>query len=158
MITQDELKKLLNYDPETGVFTRQLLNGLEVAGSIDSFGHRQIQIGSKRHMAHRLAWLYVFGEFPNFEIDHINGDPDDNRINNLRLATRKQNMENRKLHVNNTSGHRGITWHRNKWEARVSHHGKRIHVGNFNNLQDAVSAAKAAREQLFTHDHGRDAA
>lgn len=158
MITQEQLKNLLNYDPETGVFTRQLMNGFEIAGSIDSFGHRQIQIGSKRHMAHRLAWLYVFGKFPNFEIDHINGDPDDNRISNLRLATRKQNMENRKLHVNNTSGYRGITWHRNKWEARVSHHGKRIHVGNFDNLQEAVNAAKTAREQLFTHDHGRDAA
>ena len=104
-------------------------------------------------MAHRLAWLFHYGEWPENHIDHINGDRSDNRICNLREATVKQNGENRKLHKNNTSGYRNVRWkkERNKWEVSIRHNRKLHSIGLFSNLDDAIDAAKKARDQLFTH-------
>jgi len=159
MLTQAELKQLLIYDADTGQFTR-LVSATrsdrigEKAGALNGFGHRQIRLNGKLYMAHRLAWLYVYGEWPETNLDHINGSPDDNRIINLRLATSKQNQENVKLRVDNASGYRGVNWSKSerKWVARVQHHTQRILVGKFDILSDAVNAVKEARNQLYTHN------
>lgn len=102
MITQEELKESLHYDPDTGIFTWRKSKGPAkkgtVAGKIYK-SHPYIKIGVCRHSidAHRLAWLYVYGEWPTMDIDHINRDPTDNRICNLRHVSRSENNRNRVL-------------------------------------------------------------
>ena len=159
MLTQAELKELLSYDADTGQFTR-LMSATrtdrigKIAGKNRPDGYREIKINGKEYYAHRLAWLYVHGEWPADQIDHINGVRSDNRIDNLRLASKKQNMENRKQQINNKSGYRGVYWHTTsgKWRARVKHHGKHYESGSFDVLEEAAAAAKAMRDQLFTHN------
>ncbi len=97
-----------------------------VAGSPDKSGHILIGIDQIRYKAHRLAWFYINGVWPPYEIDHINGIPSDNRINNLRLiSARWQQRANQKLRKDNKSGLKGVSWHpKNGWRARCSKGGK----------------------------------
>ncbi len=147
MITQNKLKSILSYNPEIGTFKwnksgsgRKL--SLE-AGSLDSDGYWQINIGKKVYKAHRLAWLYVNGDWPVNQIDHINEIKSDNRMSNLRLATNMENMRNRGKQKNNTSGYKGV-WFcergKRNWHAKIQHHGKSIHLGSF---YTAIEASKA---------------
>lgn len=158
ILTQDRLKELLDYDPETGVFTIRLYRGGrvkagEVAGAPMNRGYVHIKADGKKYLAHRLAWLWTHGAWPTNEIDHINGERDDNRIENLRSVTKKQNCENRKQQINNKSGYRGVHWHKasGKWQAMIRHCGELIPLGLFNDVTEAASVAKAARDKLFTH-------
>lgn len=157
MITQDELKHRLSYSEETGLFTwvNPTVNNCKVGSEAGTSlnGYRRIMVNGRIYMAHRLAWLYVHGYTPEHEIDHINGNRSDNRICNLRLATHKQNMENTRLQMNNTSGHRGVTWDRNrqKWIARINHFNEVTYLGRYANIEDAVTAVKNARDCCFTH-------
>lgn len=159
MIDVQYLKTVLNYDPETGVFIHKTTRSPRAfpgarAGRINTNGHRQITIDGKHYMAHRLAWLWVYGIWPNILIDHINGNRDDNRIFNLRLATHKQNMENQALHCNNSSGFRGVSWHKanKKWVAYVNHNGKRFYLGSYETFDHAAAIVKAERDKFFTHN------
>jgi hypothetical protein len=161
-ITQEKLKEILHYDPETGVFrwrksVANIIKPLDVAGSC-LLGYIKITIKRKSHNAHRLAWLYVTGCWPKNQIDHINGIGNDNKFSNLREATHKQNSENRCLPSTNTSGFRGVSWDKdsNKWRAYVKHNGKMKHLGRFQTAEEAAKVAAAKRAELFTHDHGRD--
>lgn len=156
--TQEQVKELFEYDPRNGVFTwkartcqRNMVG--KIAGTLNTFGHRQIRVDGTLRMAHHLAWLYITGEWPPENIDHVNGNPDDNRISNLRLATPKQNQENVKLRCDNSSGHKGVYWNKRerKWVARVQHHKTRIFVGRFDSLTDAVNAVKLTRDDVYTH-------
>ncbi len=158
MITQEILKSLLVYDPETGVFTNRVTRNVnamigKVAGTDQPDGYQRIKIFRKCYLSHRLAWLYVHGVWPIDQIDHINGIRNDNRLGNLRPVSQKENMENQKLHVGSKSGHRGVTWdtETGKWLAQVRHNTVIRKVGRFINLDDAVVAVKSARDGLFTH-------
>ena len=104
-------------------------------------------------MAHRLAWFYVYGAWPNGDLDHINGDKLDNRIANLREATRKQNMQNVRQHKHNTSGVKGVAWHsqRNKWRAYIFVDYRQIHLGLFD-TKEAAAAARMNAEEIY-HSH-----
>ena len=99
MLTQERLKQLLNYDPETGIFTRIIsvssnaLKG-DIAGWINGHGYRQLSIDYKKYDCHRLAFLYMLGKLPNEEVDHINHIRSDNRWINLREVTRHENKKN----------------------------------------------------------------
>jgi hypothetical protein len=156
------LKEILHYDPETGIFqwlvkkSRRTSIG-SVAGTI-THGYLSIKIDGKIYLNHRLAWLYVHSTWPQYEIDHIDGDKLNNRLENLRDATHKQNTENQKLLPSNKSGHRGVSWSQKgkKWRAYLKNNGKTIHLGYYEKLEDAALAAREAREKIFTHDHGRD--
>ena len=140
LITQERLKELLHYDPETGVFTRKVRTSARVrigdaSGATDSKGHRQISVGGKRYLAHRLAWLYVNGVWPRHQVDHINGARSDNRITNLREANVSQNQQNqRKPRSDSTSGYLGVSFNnqRGKWRAQIRVRGKVRHIGLFN--------------------------
>lgn len=107
MITQSELKKIFLYEKESGIFTRKRLN--KITGSKNNCGYLNININNKTYYAHRLAWLYVYGEFPK-HIDHINHIRTDNRIANLRNVEHKENRRNSSLISTNKSGVNGVFW------------------------------------------------
>lgn len=166
-ITQSELKELLDYNPDTGVFVWKVSRGREkrgnVGGSLHPDGYRYIQINGRRYLAHRLAWLYVYGQWPVDEIDHENHKRDCNCITNLCEATRKLNSRNRSLHKNNSSGTVGVVWkpRDKKWEAQIHHNGKHISGGLHADINDAIAKRKQLEKQYGFHDnHGmsRDAA
>lgn len=155
MIDRGTLIETFSYDAETGIFRRiKPIAGRrigDVAGRINGNGHRQIGISGKRYMAHRLAWLYVYGVWPSKELDHINGIRDDNRIVNLREATRSENCRNRKKPVTNTSGLKGVTWHKaaNKWAAQIKDYAqKHKHLGTFDCPAAAHFAYQVASDKL----------
>lgn len=161
MITQAELKELLHYDPETGIFrwrvsTAHRVKPWDVAGTKDDKDYIEIKHKNIRSKAHRLAWLYMTGEWPRHEIDHEDRVRSNNSWKNLRPATHKQNMENQPLKKTNTSGFRGVSWdkRKQKWEAYTMHNQKKIHVGYFDTAEEANQAAIAKRAELFTHDTG----
>ena len=133
---------------------------LKPAGSARPKGRRQIQVKGKSYLTHRLIWLYVYGKFPDGQVDHINGDPSDNRIENLRDVTNQENHKNRSKPRSNTSGHIGVHWDkdREKWRARIKLDGVEQHLGFFNVLEDAAAARQAASVKHGFHvNHGRGA-
>ena len=165
MITQKALKDFLHYDPETGIFTRRFATGTakagDVAGGVMKTGYHRISVDGVRYYTHRLAWLYIHGEFPPNHMDHIDGDPLNNRIDNLRAVTRNENMKNMKLCSTNKSGKHGVYWHKKagKWAARLHHKNKPIHLGLFVDFDAAVKRREDAEiEYGFHANHGRAAA
>lgn len=154
-VTVEHLRQVLDYNPETGVFLWKVATSSRspigsVAGTINKAGYRFISIDGRKYLAHRLAWLHVHGVWPSGDIDHVNRIKTDNRLINLREATRTQNNVNSKVRSDNTSGHRGVTWHRGsqKWRATVHLNGKQYQVGMFEVLEDAVEAQKVAQSKL----------
>lgn len=155
-VTHEQLLQLLNYEPDTGVFTwRVTRNGISpkgsTAGRVDTKGYVQIKIFYREYSAHRLAWFYVNGEWPTGELDHSNRVRHDNRIENLRLATRSQNAANRALQSSSKTGIKGVHWHKRdrRWEARITVNGRRTHLGQFAHIEDAAAAYRVAAEQHF---------
>ena len=117
-----------------------------VAGRVNN-GYREIGIKNIRYLAHRLAWLYVHGEWPQHQIDHIDGDKLNNLIANLRLATNSQNGANRGAPADNTSGYKGVSRAKQRWRAVISVKGRYRHLGTFGTAEEAYAAyCKAARE------------
>lgn len=115
------------------------------AGSTDSYGYRQVKIHGVNVFAHQIVWLMFNSDLP-VQIDHINRNRSDNRIENLRESNNALNQQNRSLSKNNTSGEQGVTLHGNKWYARIGLSGKRIGLGSFNTIQEATLAYKKAKE------------
>ena len=149
-LTAERLRELFHYDPLTGVFTRLVSTASnaragDVAGTLMQIGYLLIGIQGKSYLAHRLAWLFVHGEWPKDQIDHINRDRTDNRICNLREATIKQNQRNLSKSCNNTSGVPGVHWRsdRAKWWALIESDGQKHYLGMFNTKEEAIAARKA---------------
>jgi hypothetical protein len=155
IITQDRLKEVLHYDPETGIFTNRVTrNQLSVAGQQAGFitkpqGYRTIGLSGRQYREHRLAWLYVHGVWPSGDIDHINGNPADNRLCNLRDGTTQDNCNNqRKTRSDNTSGLMGARLFRpGKWQASIRSNGEYMHLGTFDNPEEAHLAYMAAKRK-----------
>jgi hypothetical protein len=159
-LTAEELRQTLRYDPETGHFTwlvKLSLRGMpgKVAGWKQKLGthhiYTLISIRNRSYMAHRLAWLYVHGEWPADLIDHINGDTLDNRIVNLRPATKSLNAANSRLPRDNTSGVKGVSWNKNagKWIANIAVRGKQHYLGIYSNKEKAAEAYRLAAVKFF---------
>jgi len=158
ILTQERLKELLHYNPETGVFTRACNKAYtkkgDVAGYSDRKGYVIIGLDRKQFKAHRLAWLYVYGYLPNSEIDHINRVKNDNRIVNLRIACGYENTQNvASPRVNNTTGFLGVHWHKEKQKfvASIAAYGKRMHLGQYDTAEEASVAYIAAKRQLHPY-------
>lgn len=148
-ISADILRMEFTYNPQTGVFTRRGED--KPSGRIATKGYRQIFIFGKRYMAHRLAWLYINGQWPVDQLDHINRNKDDNRIDNLREVSNKQNQENIPHWSHNKSGRRGVRFRKGRWLAEIVQHKRKIHIGSFDNIIDAVAARMRAERTIFTH-------
>jgi hypothetical protein len=155
MLTATRLRELLHYDPETGVFTWAVSAGTAcagaVAGSLNNRGYRAIMIGRRYYAAHRVIWLWMTGEWPKHEIDHINMDKGDNRWANLREATHSQNNANSSTYANNSSGFKGVHWfkrHR-KWQAGIRINGKKTHLGYFDTPHQAYANYCLAARKYF---------
>ena len=151
-LTLDVVRKALAYDESTGIFSR-LDQSRKTVGRLSTKGYRQISVNYTRVMAHRLAWLFVHGEWPAGQIDHVNQNKDDNRIANLRVVSNKQNGENITLFKHNTSGYRGVRWYSRtgKWIAEIKHLKHSRYLGYFDNIEDAIAARAQAEQALFTH-------
>jgi hypothetical protein len=155
MLIAERLRELLDYDAQTGVFTWKVRTSIRTAvgmraGGVGGPGYWMISVDSKRYYGHRLAWLYVFGEWPkDGEIDHINGDRIDNRISNLREVSRSKNNENKREPLpNNKSGYLGVFRKRSRWTSRIRVNGKTHSLGGFDTPEAAHAAYLSAKRIL----------
>lgn len=156
-ITQEYLKEILHYDRDSGEFIwkkRLSMRGMpgKVAGYFNNIGYKMIGINNEEYLVHRLVWLHEHGYFPNdrrMHIDHIDRNPKNNRVNNLRLVTATQNHINARLYANNTSGVRGISYNKRckRWHAYIKDIYKkhrRLNIGYFKTKEEAIIARKNA--------------
>jgi HNH endonuclease/AP2 domain len=143
----DRVRELLSYDPATGEFQWKPRQ----AGTLNTNGYRQISIDGRVILAHRLAWLLVHGEWPAQLIDHRDCDRSNNKMVNLREANHRQNGGNKSLQSNNTSGIKGVHFHkkRKKWQVNVSRDNKGLHGGYFDSKEEAASAYQRIALEQF---------
>jgi len=160
-LTQAEVRRLFDYDPDTGALTWRIRRGRATVGacvgSLQSEGYFQTKINYKRYLVHRLIWLWWHGETPKDQIDHINHDRIDNRIANMREATNKGNGRNQSMRNDNMSGVTGVCWtkRRGKWLAYIRVDGHHHNLGEFTELSVATAVRKAAERQYgFHQNHG----
>ncbi len=150
-VDQNYLKENFNYCEETGVFTNKKRRSRntkigDVSGNLSSLGYIIIKIKGKPHKAHRLAWLFVFGDMPSSYIDHINGIRDDNRIVNLRCVTPAENAQNRTIASRrNKLNALGVSKYNNKYQAKIVLNAKCIHLGYFDTLELAQKTYRAKK-------------
>jgi hypothetical protein len=149
-ITQQELQERLIYNSETGKFFWRVSG--KPAGYTDHRGYLSIRLANDcLVLGHRIAWCYINGYWSVEDIDHINQDKSDNRISNLREASRSQNLMNKSLHRNNKSGHKGVFYSekQNMYHAYITAYGTRTHLGSFKTKEEAVEIRNLAEELLF---------
>jgi hypothetical protein len=153
-IDSTRLKELFQYDPNTGNFTwlhnaGKRVKAGQIAGCLHKNGYIQIGIDKKVHLAHRLVWLYVYGEYPKNQIDHRNGIRSDNRVANLRDATSAENCQNL-LRARGSSGLLGAHFQktRNRWSSSIKLNGTKTHLGYFKTAEDAHVAYLNAKRAL----------
>ncbi len=149
------LKSILDYYPDTGIFIWRYCPRSDfigkVAGAVHHSGYTYITIIGKRYSAHRLAWFYMTGAWPEHEVDHINCIRNDNRWCNLREATPSQNMGNTPARINNVTGLKGAYYRKdsNKYRAQIRIDGKFVNLGNFDTAEEAHEAYCKAAPQLY---------
>lgn len=147
MLTQSELKNILSYDKDSGIFT--WIKTKNIAGCKDNLSYIIIRYKKFGYRAHRLAWLYIHGEFPKLHIDHINGITSDNRICNLREVTSSENMQNQKKPMKtNTVGFLGVSKCKNKYKSTITLNGKSIHLGYFFTPEKAHEAYVLKKREI----------
>ena len=170
MHTADFVRDVLEYNPTTGIFHWRLRLdypqkwntrfALKIAGSVQPNGYVMISLGRKdKYLAHRLAWLHFYGEWPNGQIDHINRVRHDNRIANLRISTQSENLCNATMMSNNTSGYKGVSLVTySRWHAQISVGGKQVWKKTFKTREEAFAARQAALPRFhgdFAHQEER---
>jgi hypothetical protein len=154
-LTHEELKQVLHYDPETGDMTWLKRISIRImpgrkAGCENVAGYIVTSIFGTEYLAHRLIWFYVHGKWPTNDIDHVNGNRADNRLSNLREATRSQNFQNKRRGPS-ISGIKGVRWHaeNRKWCAGITISGKTRYLGSFLTKEDAGDAYRKAALEYF---------
>jgi len=152
MITQQQCLDLFDYRNGKLYWKTALSNRVQIgreAGYIDKDGYRVVRVNRKNYFSHRLIFLMKKGYIPEC-LDHINGNPIDNRIENLRVANKNENSHNCKRRKDNTSGYKNVVWAKtkNKWRVVVKINSVNKHIGYFNNIEEANKAAISARNTL----------
>lgn len=145
LASDDTIRTLYSYDPNAGTIYK---NGVALLGKTTKNGHLQIDVFGKKVMYHRLGWFLHHGAWPNELVDHINRDPSDNRITNLRLARPTDNQANGRLRYDNKLGIRGVSRSKNKFVARLHCNGRQVLNTYCDTLLDAV---KARRNAVLQH-------
>lgn len=162
---KEDFNKFLLYDKETGNLLWRKRNPTnahvkswnkrwsgEVAGTVGKNGYRYISLSKSYYLAHRIVWLLEYGSLPpkGCEIDHINRNRLDNRLENLRSVSRYENNRNKDMNKNNTSGVTGVVWHKasGKWLSRIYNNYQCINLGLFESFKDAVDARVDAEVQF----------
>lgn len=149
---------MLRYDPESGLLYWRVKAGRMRAGSVAGCvkgdrGYIVVRLGGGMRYAHRIVWVLMNGRDlpPGAEIDHIDGNPSNNKWSNLRLATAQQNKRNMRRPDSNTSGVKGVTFRRNRgqWQAQMSVDNRCVYLGSFERFEDAVNARRAAEQKHF---------
>jgi HNH endonuclease/AP2 domain len=160
LITHSELLEAMDYNPETGIFRWKHRSDCskrwnsryagKIAGGIGPQGYMIIGFNGEKYRAHRLAWLYMTGEWPSEHIDHKKGNRLDNRFAKLREATNAQNIRNSTKKRTNTSGIKGVYWNRKckKWQAQIVMNYVHHYLGVFTNIEDAEKAYREAADSL----------
>jgi hypothetical protein len=150
-MTYGQANELFVYDPETGDLRNRVDRGYQakagaLAGCCRPDGYFQVGVRGKRYQVHRVVWLLTYGVWPTAEIDHINGVRADNRIINLREATDSENLCNRGAQTNNTTGFKGVSWHKKsrKYRAQIMVCGKYTNIGYFSTPETAYAAYQSA--------------
>lgn len=157
-LTADRLRELVDYDKDSGVFSWKLSRRRCRPGAIAGYtrpdGYVFVRIDKKLYRAHRLAWLWVYGEFPAIELDHINRDPSDNRLANLREVNSSQNKQNTVARRDNKSGRKGVFKHSQtgRWTAQIQLNGKAKHLGCYASPEEAGLAYQRAAAVIHTHN------
>jgi len=160
LITAERLRELVYYDPETGVFSwRAYRRGQRkdgIVGGPDTKGYTRMQVEGRNYRAHQLAWLYMTGEWR--QVDHRDLNKRNNRYDNLRPASNSANGANRPRLANNSSGFKGVCFHKHtrKWVAQITHHRSVHHIGYFPTPEEA-HAAYAAAAKVFHGEFARAA-
>jgi HNH endonuclease len=155
MLTVDRAREVIDYNPLTGVLTwRVCLSSRRhpgaVAGTIDHNEYRRVRIDRKKYLAHRLAWLLTTGEWPRDQLDHINGDRDDNRIANLREVSQSQNQCNARQRRTSKAPYKGVSLHRSgKWAAQGGFAGSKRHLGLFDTPEAAHARYREVAQKAF---------
>jgi hypothetical protein len=158
-LSQEKLKELLEYNPDTGVFIRKIRSGKnvkigDVAGCLTNHGYISIRLFNRPFYVHRLVWLYIHGIWPEHDIDHINGIRKDNRLINLREAARFQNMQNvYRARSNNISGYLGVSYDRvgRNYYAQITLNGVVKHLGHFKTAEEA--SERYLSEKVKLHEY-----
>ncbi len=154
VLTAERVRELFNYDPETGSLVRLISRGSRKAGAVVNYpGQKrgQVRIDGEKFLVHRVVWLTVTGFWPDQDIDHVNGNPSDNRFVNLRLATSEINNQNRRqAQGNNWAGLLGVgsSGCAKRYRASIVVKGRYIHLGCFDTPEEAHAAYLAAKRQL----------
>lgn len=162
-LTPEMVRHWLAYDPETGLITWRIptLSGKKAgdpAGSLRPEGYMHIRVCGCQPMAHRVAWLLYYGDWPDGNLDHIDGIRSNNAISNLRLVSRSQNQKNKARCRRNKSGCVGVRWDKtlDAWLASITSEGKQIYLLSTRSLIDAAAARKSAEIKYNFHPtHGR---
>ncbi len=150
---QERLMRFVNYDPKTGQFTGKASGGRRYSGrplgTKRRRGYISLRIEGKDYPAHKLAWLYVYGVWPEL-LDHVNRNPSDNRIENLRECNTAQNCQNSRRPSNNESGYKGVSWdkHARKWEVRIRAFGKSEYLGLYKTPEEGAAVYDKAALRL----------
>lgn len=149
ILSHERLKSLLDYNKDTGAFTRRKATTSRGSFVGDQMlnGYWRVGVDGRRYLAHRLAWFYVYGVWPKHEIDHIDRDKQNNRITNLRDVVPSENQHNRGGQVNNLSGARGVSWCNRtlKWVAQLTVRGTHLFLGRHSSIESASTAYEAAK-------------
>lgn len=154
LVTSERLRSALSYDAETGHFTWLVRIGSvkagQRAGKHAKNGYWRIRLDGVEYPAHRLAWFYVYGRWPDGQVDHINLDKIDNGISNLRPATNAENQRNRSEQSNNTSGFKGVSRFKKtgRWRAEIMIDGHKKYLGSFSTPEQAAVAYDSAAARL----------
>lgn len=160
MVTQVRLKELLDYSSDTGIFRWRIARGRvkpgDIAGSLHKkTGYWQLMLNHKHYLAHRLAWFWLYGQWPNGDLDHKNSARTDNWISNLREGTPSQHSAHAK---GRRDGLKGVSWHKRnkKWQARIRKNGKQIFLGMFDTEAAGHESYWAAAQRLYGEFAKRD--